>query len=99
MKAILSGHDVVSIEDVLQWSKWFETADRIVKQDELSNGYFVSTIFLGLDHGFADSEHLWFETMVFQSEDDLDDLDCCRYETWDQAEEGHKTMVKKWELK
>ncbi len=35
---------------VLVWSEWFETADRFIDHTKFSDGSYLSTIFLGLDH-------------------------------------------------
>lgn len=64
--------------------------------------YFVSTVWLGLDHGMYGVMSI-FETMVFDhSSDDegkhFDDLDCERYATEDEALEGHARMVEKVSL-
>ncbi len=98
MKYILKNKRVVKVEDVIEWSDWFETADRIVKQTKLKNGYRVSTVFLGTDHSFTGGPPLLFETMVFKGKD-WSNLDMDRYSTWDEAVEGHKQMVKKWRYK
>jgi hypothetical protein len=51
----------------------------------------VSTVFLGLDHGWGDDEDpLLFETMVFGGPNDQD---CIRYTTWAEAERGHFATV------
>jgi hypothetical protein len=42
----------VSEPDLLTWARWFETADRRVAVTEVGV-YSVSTVFLGLDHGFG----------------------------------------------
>jgi len=69
--------------------------------------YTVSTVWLGLDHGFRDNEPpVIFETMVFtttawneeRSWDDpehepLLDMDCVRYCTEHEARIGHQDMV------
>jgi hypothetical protein len=64
-------HRVVPEPDLLTWARWFEEADRHVGQ-EFVGPYWVSTIFLGLDHyfpamfsGVAHNSPLIFETMVF----------------------------------
>jgi len=46
----------------------------------------ISTVFLGLDHGWGTGPPLLFETMVFNGplHEDMD-----RYTTWAQAEAGH----------
>lgn len=51
----------------------------------------VSTVFLGLDHGYGEGPPILFETLVFggpldQSGD--------RYCTWEEAEAGHERWVK-----
>ena len=94
---ILKGHTVVIENDAIKWGEWFAKADRIVKQEVLPSGYFVSTVFLGVDHSFGFSKRpLLFETMVFKSEESLSDVDMSRYSTWEEAEKGHKEMVKTW---
>ena len=50
----------------------------------------VSTVFLGLDHGFGAEEPVLFETMIFGGE--YDEY-CERYCTWDEAVEGHAKAV------
>jgi len=107
---ILKGKKVVECRDLLEWGKWFKTADRIVKQETLNNGLFVSTVFLGLNHNFLNKgKPLLFETMVFASRKEKtkfgikkkvkigDELDQDRYHTWKESEVGHQRMVKKWE--
>lgn len=108
-KYILKGKRVYPVEDTLEWGNWFETADRIVKQETLPNGMFVSTVFLGLDHSFGGGKPMLFETMVFDTnnkekykigdverESIGEEMDQVRYSTWGQAEAGHKKLVKKW---
>ena len=69
----------------------FDHSNRRVANDELEDGSRVSTVFLALDHGFG-GPPLFFETMVF-SKDSFRDRYCRRYETWEQAEEGHKEIL------
>jgi len=107
-KYILKGKKVVECTDLLEWGKWLETAKRIVKQDNLKNGLFVSTVFLGLDHNFfGKGKPILFETMVFNTNKKRkffknrmtlgEDLAQVRYCTWAEAMSGHKKMVKRWE--
>ena len=75
---------------------------KIVKQETLSNGYFVSTVWLGIDHSFSFLEPhtpLIFETMVFPKKGNYKDLDMDRYSTEKEALSGHNKMVKKWSKK
>lgn len=88
--AILDGHTVVPVRNTLKWAQWFETADRRVASTMLGRTH-VSTVFLGLDHGYHDVPQ-WFETMVFRA-DGTDTIE--RYPTWDAAEAGHARMVQR----
>lgn len=77
--------------DILTWAKWFKTASRHVKQENIGD-VSVSTVFLGLDHNFCETgEPILFETMIFGGEHDGY---CDRYSTWEEAEKGHDTVVK-----
>ena len=92
MKYILQGHDVVPVDDVLQWAKWFQVADRHVANDNLS-GVQVSTVFLGLDHRFnLQGPPIVFETMVFGGEFDQYQE---RYSSWEEAENGHAEILQR----
>lgn len=91
------------IEDFLEWAKILEERKKkIVKQEYVKffgvipSKYYVSTVWLGLDHAFhPETEPLIFETMVFHG--DFSDLDMDRYTTRKQALAGHKAMVRKWQ--
>lgn len=92
---ILDGHRVVPCTNLREWCKMFESKDRIVAQTEIGEAT-VSTVFLGLDHGWGlRSEGLVFETMVFGAPDEDDRT--TRYRTWDEAEAGHKKIVEEIE--
>ena len=98
-KYILKNKKTIPTDDIIEWGKWFETANRRVAETTLKNGLWVSTVFLGLDHNFlVGGKPKIFETMVFPT-DEMGELDCERYSTWEEAEEGHKKMVKKWSKK
>ena len=57
------------------------------------NGYWVSTVWLGLDHNAHGGPPLLFETMVFEGRNSRMEEYCCRYSTWKEAESGHKEAV------
>jgi hypothetical protein len=95
-KYILEGKMPKLVEDVLEWGRWFETADRHVAKTVLPNGVKVSTVFLGLDHSFSGGQPILFETMIFGGEHDQYQE---RYHTWEKAELGHKRAVAKAEGK
>jgi len=89
---ILDGKTPVPEPDLLTWARWFGHADRTVARTQQEN-IEVSTVFLGLDHAFRDSDcPLLFETMVFYS-DKSDNMD--QYSTWEEAEAGHAEMVRR----
>lgn len=56
--------------DILRWAEWFETADRHVAETLIGHEptgaeVRVSTVFLGLDHGWGDGPPVLWETMTF----------------------------------
>lgn len=60
--------------------------------------YVVSTVWLGLDHGFSvGGPPIIFETMVFASPDletgMLNELEMRRYATEEEARRGHEELV------
>jgi hypothetical protein len=87
---ILDGHKPVPAA-TLVWAKWFEGRSRHVAQ-EMIGDVRISTVFLGLDHSFGNGPPLLFETMVFGGPLDQESD---RYETWDEAEAGHRAMVER----
>lgn len=88
---ILDENKNVIPASLLEWGEFFENTreERIVNRTEI-NGLRVSTVFLGLDHSFDGSLHI-FETMVFKKKSEVGY--CERYSTWQEAEEGHKRAI------
>ncbi len=104
---------------LMEWARWFEetakagSLGRHVAHDEVGDDmrgrYYVSTVFLGLDHNYWDhGPPILFETMVFKHEPWTDsfghehavksaDVDGWfdRYATWDKAEAGHRRIFNK----
>ena len=68
-------------------------AEKVVKQERVWWGGFVSTVWLGLDHSFGDGPPLIYETMVFPPHS-YDDLKCDRYPSRKAATIGHTTAVR-----
>ena len=90
---ILNGHEVVPTTSLEEWAIWFNQADELrrVAFSVIDEGLEVSTIFLGVDHRFiGEGPPLVFETMVFRGGDPQMTW---RYSTWEEAEEGHKSIV------
>ncbi len=75
--------------DLLKWGAWFETADRVLKQDWIGSVY-VSTVFLGMDHNWVAGPPLLWESMAFS---DGEDIEQDRYSTRAEAIAGHERMV------
>ena len=79
-----------------EWGKLITDKDyKIIKQEDIKNNRWVSTVWLGSDHQFGEGEPLIFETMVFPK-GDWGELDVRRYTTEEEAIKGHKEMVEKW---
>ena len=86
---ILDGKTAKSV-DLIEWAQWLETADRHVAKTTVNDEVNVSTVFIGLDYSFGSGPPLLFETMIFGGEHDQYQE---RFETWEQAEDGHKVAV------
>jgi hypothetical protein len=77
-----------------EWAEWYEKADRVVGQTNVSADWYVSTVFLGIDHNHSQSSApVLFETMVFGPDGSYLDHACVRYCGWDEAMDGHERMV------
>lgn len=100
---------------VLGSKKWLEQTNKIEKlltdrkykvvKQETVGKYWVSTVWLGIDHSFnwfkdePNPKPLIFETMVFKvinGKKDYSGEEQVRYVTEEQAKAGHKKMVKKY---
>lgn len=98
--------NVIPEPNLLKWAEWFESSGpkRRLERTELPK-HHVSTVFLGLDHGFGETPQLW-ETMVFENK--LTEVDIFgkkekihksldrftrRYATKEQALVGHQEVV------
>jgi hypothetical protein len=94
MYGYLEGKTVVATTDINKFiANCEDPKKKRVAYTEINTGerdITISTVFLGLDHAFAGSPPRWFETLVFEGPNDGD---MARYETWDEAEAGHNTMV------
>lgn len=103
-KAILDPEtkEVIPCISLEAWAKSCERknfeSNRRVAETTIFGGYWVSTVFLGLDHSFSWGDKkvkpLWFETMIFNHADKhYHNCHQWRYTTWDEAVEGHKKAV------
>ncbi len=84
-------------EDLLTWGEWIGTpGNKRIASTDLPDGRWVSTVFLGLDHGWGQGPPVLFETMVFKAglpgEREAEDV-CRRYRTRHDAIVGHEQLV------
>ena len=79
-------------DDMAVFAKRFsDPAYKIVKQETLPDGRFLSTVWLGLDHSFNQNEKpIIFETMLFGQNGNEEDA--ARYSTEAEAILGHEAM-------
>lgn len=85
----------VACGDYYKYAKFMaDMTNRRVALDEFGEGenvVRVSTVFLGLEHGYTeDDKPILFETLVF---DGMLDGECIRTTSWTEALEAHKAML------
>jgi len=85
---------------LFEWAQDLEHREyQIVRQESLPNGYWVSTVWLGLDHSFGSGPPLIFETMVRNTAvgewEDFQE----RYSTENEAIIGHMNAVAEYSKK
>ena len=90
MKYILKHRKPIPCNDILKWSRWFETKHRRIRRTEVGE-VVISTVFLGIDHALSGPPEL-FETMAFDKE--MNELHCERCSTHRQALNQHWAVVK-----
>jgi hypothetical protein len=83
--------------DIMTWAVWFENGEnRVVLRTRILDVVEVSTVFLGLDHGFSgDGPPILFETMAFWlGPGGRDGYEQERCSTWLEAEAMHRAMCR-----
>jgi hypothetical protein len=103
--AVLTEDGEVMPCDLMTWAYWLEKgrSHRLLQQDDLPGGYWISTVFLGLNHQYGKGPPLWFETMIFEPSDGKPssltgkihqrgpEIFCERYSTLAEALAGHES--------
>ena len=78
---------------LMEWGRWLELdpdeSGRRIEATEIGDAK-VSTVFLGIDHGFGSGPPILFETMIFGGEHDQYQDRCC---TYDQAKVMHTKAI------
>lgn len=78
--------------DFKEWARLHSNLDyKRVARTHLTHKTLVSTVWLGLDHGFTGGPPVIFETMVFYGKND--DEPMWRYHTEEEALAGHQKVV------
>jgi len=79
--------------ETMEWAKSLEDRKKCkVGNDVLDDGIHISTVFLGINHSWQDSEKpILFETMIFGGKHDEYQERCS---TWKEAEIMHEKAVK-----
>jgi len=91
MYYILDENKQVVSASMDEMATFFKTPEnKIVAQFEV-NGHQISTVFLGLDHGFGSDTPIVFETMIFGGSNEI----CERYATYEEAVAGHNALALK----
>ncbi len=63
---------------------------------EKIDGFYVSTVFLGLDHGWGGDVPVLWESMVFNNSDEgMSEYDCERYTSYKEATIGHQRLIER----
>lgn len=89
-------HNPIPEPDPIRWAEWFEKGERVVRRESVGP-YFISTVFLGMDHNMWHPDHhpLLYETMVFDANGsangEMDIQERCA--TWDEAVAQHDRIV------
>lgn len=79
--------------DLMTWAREFADDNKRIVRSDVIAGCHVSTVFLGLDHGFTnEGVPIVFETMTFEGPIEQQQE---RYSTWDEAVAGHDAMCAK----
>lgn len=89
-------NEVVPTNDVNEFGQFMSSGRKVVLQEQ-HEGLFISTVFLGLDHGDGAGEPIVFETMIFQG-GSYSEIYARRYCTFNDAVIGHHEVMNRLEL-
>lgn len=84
-----------SLEEYMKWCLKNSHFPKIIKQEVLEDGAWISTIFLGMDLSSSKGKPILFETVLFTSESLSDSFVTKRFRTLKQTLEGHEEIKKK----
>lgn len=104
---------VDGVEPTLVWAQMMEDLDyKRVAYDELPDGSYLSTVWLGLDHSHGLGPPLIFETMRFPNDDTFaqmefpdifgesdETVECLRYGSEEEALAAHHEIVRRLRIR
>lgn len=93
---ILDENNDPKVVPLKEWGEWMQTADRSLARTIIDNSdpeTFVSTVFLGVDHGYGEFSPILWETMAFTGYDPLDEF-TQRYMNAERALAGHSEICR-----
>jgi hypothetical protein len=77
-----------------QWSElWGDLDERQFRKTTIGR-FFISTVWLGMNHRYNDGPPLIFETMIFDEKSNSADIGCQRYSTKVEAIAGHEDAIR-----
>jgi hypothetical protein len=88
--------------DLMEWGRLLnDRSYQVIRQTTLPGSKkWVSTVWLGIDHGFGESElPVIFETMVFpKKRNGFSHMACERWHTEAEAIAGHRAFCRWWRM-
>jgi hypothetical protein len=88
---VLDGHTPVPEPDIQKWGRFMGEKDARRVAKATIGPLWISTVFLGLDHGWGNGPPILFETMIFGFSDHDEYQTRCA--TWDEAVRMHSLAV------
>lgn len=96
-------NQAIASTDIKKVAAQIQSADKRRVAEDMIDRYWVSTVFMGVDHSFGGGPPLIFETMIFDTSRKKPlgnnrmslgkEVYCDRYSTWDEALVGHQKAV------
>lgn len=89
------GYEPILCLDFDKFSAWFQRNHllRIIGKTPLGPGVYISTVFLGIDHGVNVNKPILWESMIVGDKKLDDEIGYVRYSTYKEAIEGHMKLV------
>ena len=84
-------YEEIDLEDYAEYIK----EHKVIQQDKVGH-LFISTVWLGLDHGYGDEEPQIYETMIFDNNEEspsYPDQYQVRYSRWKSALKNHRRIL------